>query len=102
MKQVWHRSIPALPRANPSTVDFRFYRAEAGYRPSESLCIPHERRMKGKFMSGDSDKAKGKIKEAAGDLTGDDGMKREGKADQASGKVKNAVDDVKDKVTGKD
>jgi len=53
-------------------------------------------------MSGDSDKAKGKIKEAAGDLTGDGDLKREGKADQAGGKVKNAVDDVKDAVTGKD
>lgn len=53
-------------------------------------------------MSGDSDKTKGKVKEAAGDITGDDEMKREGKADQAGGKVKNAVDDVKDKVTGND
>ena len=51
-------------------------------------------------MSGDSDKTKGKIKEAAGDLTGDDDLQREGKADQAGGKVKNAVDDVKDAVTG--
>ncbi|MEP1123655.1 MAG: CsbD family protein [Ilumatobacter sp.] len=52
-------------------------------------------------MSGDTDKAKGRIKEAAGDLTGDDDMKREGKADQAGGKIKNAIDDVKDAVTGK-
>jgi uncharacterized protein YjbJ (UPF0337 family) len=89
-------------RARPGTVDFRFDRAEAGYRPSKSACIPHQRPVEGKFMSGDSDKTKGKIKEAAGDLTDDDEMKREGKADQASGKVKNAVDDVKDKVTGKD
>ena len=58
--------------------------------------------MKGIHMSGDSDKAKGKVKEAAGDLTGDDELQREGKADQASGKVKNAADDVKDKLTGKD
>lgn len=51
-------------------------------------------------MSGDSDKTKGKIKEAAGDLTGDDELKSEGKADQAGGKIKNAVDDIKDKLTG--
>ena len=52
-------------------------------------------------MSG-TDEAKGRIKEAAGDLTGDDDLKREGKADKAAGKVKDAVDSVKDKVTGKD
>lgn len=53
-------------------------------------------------MSGDSDKTKGKMKEAAGDLTGDDDLQREGKADKAGGKVKNVVDDVKDKLTGDD
>lgn len=53
-------------------------------------------------MSGDSDKTKGKIKEAAGDVTGDEELENEGKADQAGGKVKNAVDDVKNKVTGND
>ena len=53
-------------------------------------------------MSENTDKAKGKIKEAAGDLTDDDDLKREGKADQASGKIKGAIDDVKDKLTGKD
>ncbi len=53
-------------------------------------------------MSEESDKAKGKIKEAAGDLTGDKDLQREGKVDQAAGKVKGAVDDVKDKVTGND
>lgn len=51
-------------------------------------------------MSGDTDKAKGRMKEAAGDLTDDDDLKAEGKADQAGGKVKNAVDDVKDAITG--
>jgi len=53
-------------------------------------------------MSGEGDKAKGRIKEAVGDLTDDDDMKREGKVDQASGKVKEKVDDVKDKLTDKD
>jgi uncharacterized protein YjbJ (UPF0337 family) len=41
---------------------------------------------------------KGRAKEAAGDLTDDDGLKREGKVDQAGAKVKDKVDDVKDKV----
>src|SRR6202022_1007568 len=40
------------------------------------------------------DDAKGRIKEAAGDLTGDQGLKNEGKVDRASGKVKDAVGDV--------
>ena len=37
-------------------------------------------------------KPKGRIKEAAGDLTGDKDLQREGKVDQASGKAKDAVD----------
>jgi uncharacterized protein YjbJ (UPF0337 family) len=44
------------------------------------------------------DDVKGRAKEAAGDLTDDDGLKREGKADQVGDKVKGAVDNVKDKV----
>ena len=51
-------------------------------------------------MSGKADEAKGRIKEAAGDLTDDDEMKREGKADQAKSSVKDAVDSVADKVKG--
>lgn len=53
-------------------------------------------------MPENMDEAKGRMKEAAGDLTDDDDLKREGKADRASGKIKDAVDDVKDKITGKD
>ncbi len=53
-------------------------------------------------MAGEADEAKGRVKEAVGDLTGDDDLKREGKADKAGGKVKDAVDSIKDKLTGKD
>jgi len=53
-------------------------------------------------MAGETDEAKGRIKEAAGALTGDKDLKNEGKADKAGGKVKDAVDSVKDAVTGKD
>ncbi len=49
-------------------------------------------------MSGNTDKAKGRVKEAAGALTGDDKLKREGKRDQAAGKVKDAVDRTVDRV----
>jgi len=38
------------------------------------------------------DEAEGRIKEAAGDLTGDKDLQREGKVDQATGKAKDAVD----------
>jgi uncharacterized protein YjbJ (UPF0337 family) len=53
-------------------------------------------------MSGEGDQAKGRIKEAAGALTGDDDLKNEGKADRVGGEVKDkvtgAVDKVKDAV----
>jgi uncharacterized protein YjbJ (UPF0337 family) len=53
-------------------------------------------------MSGEADQAKGRVKQAVGDLTDDDDMKREGKVDELAGKVKEGVDKVKDKLTGKD
>jgi uncharacterized protein YjbJ (UPF0337 family) len=47
---------------------------------------------------GDKDEAKGRVKEAAGSLTGDDSLKNEGKVDRASGTVKDKVGDAADKV----
>jgi uncharacterized protein YjbJ (UPF0337 family) len=44
------------------------------------------------------DEAKGRTKEAAGDLTDDDKLKREGKVDRATSSVKDKVGDVADKV----
>lgn len=44
------------------------------------------------------DKAKGKIKQAAGDVTGDDSLKAEGTVDELKGKAKGAVEDVKHAV----
>jgi len=49
-------------------------------------------------VAGEGDNLKGRMKEAAGDLTDDKDLKREGKADQAAGSVKDKVDDVVDKV----
>ncbi|UDY35296.1 CsbD family protein [Dermatobacter hominis] len=60
-------------------------------------------------MAGTTDDLKGRAKEAAGDLTGDRDLQREGKLDQAAGTVKDKaadaknwvedkVDDVKDRV----
>ena len=51
--------------------------------------------------SGKWDEAKGRVKEAAGDLTDNDELKAEGKIDQGTGKVKGFVDDVSDKLKGK-
>ncbi len=47
---------------------------------------------------GKLDEAKGRVKEAAGDLTGDSGLKNEGKVDRATGTVKDKVGDAADKV----
>ncbi len=51
-------------------------------------------------MSG-VDEAKGRMKEAVGDLTDNDDMKREGKVDKVAGKAKDAIENVKDKVQDK-
>jgi len=49
-------------------------------------------------MAGKADEIKGRVKEAAGALTDDDKLRREGKIEQAAGKVKQAVEKVVDKV----
>jgi uncharacterized protein YjbJ (UPF0337 family) len=62
-------------------------------------------------MGEHTDQAAGRVKQAAGDLTGDDETKREGevqenkgklkeKADDAIDKASDALDDVRDKITG--
>ncbi len=43
-----------------------------------------------------ADDAKGRVKEAAGKLTGDKDMEREGKVDKASGKAKEGIDRARD------
>jgi uncharacterized protein YjbJ (UPF0337 family) len=52
------------------------------------------------MASGKSDELKGRVKEAAGALTGDKKLKREGKVDQAVGKIKQTAEKVVDKVKG--
>ncbi len=46
------------------------------------------------------DQAKGRVKEAAGALTGDQGLKNEGHVNQAKGSLKKAVDKVAETVKG--
>jgi uncharacterized protein YjbJ (UPF0337 family) len=64
---------------------------------------PTERRL---TMEGRFEEVKGRVKEAAGDATGDEELAAEGKMDQASGAVKdkvgNAVDAVKEALKGDD
>jgi len=49
-------------------------------------------------MVANKDELEGRIKEAAGDLSGDKDLQREGKVDQAEGKLKGAVDKAGDKA----
>lgn len=44
------------------------------------------------------DDAKGRVKEAAGSLTGDDDLKREGKVDKTSGAVKDGIEKASEKL----
>ena len=49
-------------------------------------------------MSGEKDKIEGRVKQAAGDLTDDESLTREGERDEAAGKAKDAVDKAKGHV----
>jgi uncharacterized protein YjbJ (UPF0337 family) len=46
------------------------------------------------------DEAKGRAKEAVGDLTDDESLQREGKVDRAAGETKSAVGSIADKIKG--
>ncbi|HEY3724685.1 MAG TPA: CsbD family protein [Acidimicrobiia bacterium] len=52
-------------------------------------------------MEGKKDELKGRAKEAAGDLSDNADLKREGRSDKAAGKVKQKVEDAKDWVEDK-
>jgi len=49
-------------------------------------------------MSGQVDKVKGRLKQAAGSVAGDERLKREGERDETAGKAKKKVDSVKDRI----
>ena len=50
------------------------------------------------MSDGTLDNTKGKVKEAAGDLTDDQSLKNEGKVDKASGSLKDAIGNAADKI----
>lgn len=52
-------------------------------------------------MAGKLDQAKGRVKKAIGELTGDQDLKNEGTMDKVAGKVKEGVDKVKKTFQGK-
>jgi uncharacterized protein YjbJ (UPF0337 family) len=49
-------------------------------------------------VAGAAKQAKGKLKDAAGKLTGDEKLRAEGKADKVEGKVQNTFGGLKDKA----
>jgi uncharacterized protein YjbJ (UPF0337 family) len=63
-----------------------------GGKTSRTIVMREERDVANK------EQAEGRIKEAAGDLTGDKDLKRKGQVDQAAGKAKDVVDGASDKV----
>jgi uncharacterized protein YjbJ (UPF0337 family) len=52
-------------------------------------------------MGENIDEAKGRTKQAAGDLTDDEKLKREGKVDRAVSSIKDKIDDAADTVSEK-
>ena len=46
-----------------------------------------------------AEETKGRMKEAVGDITGDEGLQREGKIDQGSAATKRKIDHAADKIT---
>jgi uncharacterized protein YjbJ (UPF0337 family) len=53
------------------------------------------------MTDGKTDEAKGRLKQAGGDLTGDDDLSREGKVDEKTGQAKDKVSDAADSVSEK-
>jgi uncharacterized protein YjbJ (UPF0337 family) len=74
------------------------WRCRAAGKPVGGMPVGKEPTM----GEGATDKAKGRVKEAAGTVTGDDRLKREGKIDRGAGtmddKVAEGAGTVKDKV----
>src|ERR1043165_7936466 len=66
-----------------------------------SLPPESPRRKKLIMDNSKTDQAKGRIKQAAGDLTNDERLRREGKMDEGAGKAKEKTNDFIDKVRDK-
>jgi len=92
MATVRARWYPAAVSSN-NTPDNTIVKRSHIRRFNESRAVHSE-----PMTNSNIDEAKGRAKEAAGALTDNDDLKREGKADQAGAKVKGAVEDAADKA----
>ena len=59
---------------------------------------PHAPGISTSMNNSKVDKLKGRVKEAAGDLTNNDELKRQGRTDQKAGDAKAKINDVADKA----
>jgi uncharacterized protein YjbJ (UPF0337 family) len=100
--------VPEAASADPTRTSVAV-RATAARTPA--LCRVLARRLRlpragndprntdgGECAVSNTDEAKGRLKEAAGDLTDNDDLQREGKIDRATGSAKDKVDRAADKV----
>jgi uncharacterized protein YjbJ (UPF0337 family) len=93
------RSPGMRARRAPSRPGTNWIKPSATRRMSSDLSLQSQPLGKGvAIMSGKTDVVKGRIKEAAGAVTGNDKLRDEGKTDQAVGKTKQAVQKVADTV----
>jgi uncharacterized protein YjbJ (UPF0337 family) len=78
----------------------KFDRTEArvGSEPDGQSPMPFTHERNGTMTSGQTDDIKGRIKEAAGALTDNDDLKKEGKREQAASTAKDAVNSARDKI----
>jgi len=53
---------------------------------------------KGTAMDINSDQVTGRVKQAVGDLTGNEQLKKEGQADESAGKAKDVLQGIEDKA----
>jgi uncharacterized protein YjbJ (UPF0337 family) len=92
LSRSWFGPLIAL-----STIDYAttFRANESGAAGDPTCTLLHTKDI---VMGNNFDQAKGKIKQAVGDLAGDKDLKNEGKADENAGKVKEFREDIKDKV----
>jgi uncharacterized protein YjbJ (UPF0337 family) len=81
-------------RSRPGVVEPGLAVADPGSR--SSTATDKEDPMSDEIRN--KDDAKGRLKEAAGSLSGDEDLKREGKVDKAAGAAKDGVEKVTDKI----
>ena len=85
-------SPPAATAGDPPTLGFT--------GDGEETCVGRTPPGSRDRMSDKFDEAKGRAKQAAGGLTGDEDLRREGKVDKASADAKGFLDKLTGKVKG--